>query len=116
MTASLPTFGFIDDWRRALCADSKLSNRARLLGMYMARSCAGTDQCSLSFTALATATALGRGETVQMIGLLIDRGWLRKIESDQRTNSYKLLLNGTSKECIAAATASKLGIRPESLA
>jgi hypothetical protein len=111
MTANLLTLGFLDDWRRALLADDKLCKRAQLVGLYITRSCAGTDQCSLSYSALATATASGRGEAIQMVRQLVDGGWLRKLDTGRRTNTYKLLLNGTSQEAIAAKTAANLGIR-----
>jgi hypothetical protein len=79
--------------------------------LYIARSCAGNDLCSLSYSALATATASSRGEAIQMVRQLVDGGWLRKLDAERRTNTYKLLLNGTSQEAIAANTAAKLGVR-----
>ena len=111
MIASLLKLGFLDDWRRALLADDTVRKRAQLIGLYIARSCGGTDECSLSYSALATATGLSRSETVDMVQQLVDGEWLRKIDTERRTNTYKLLLNGTSQEAIAAKTAANLGIR-----
>jgi hypothetical protein len=107
MIANLLTSGFLEDWRRALLADDKLRKRTQLVGLYIARSCAGTDQCSLSYSALATATTCGRGQTIQMVRQLVDGGWLRKLNTEWRTNTYKLLLKGTSQEAIAAKTTSE---------
>ena len=111
MIASLLKLGFLDDWRRALLADDTLRKRAQLIGLYIARSCGGTDECSLSYSALATATGLSRSEATEMVRQLVDGGWLRKIETERRANTYKLLLNGTSQETLAAKTAANLGIR-----
>ena len=58
---------------------------------------------------------MGFGEAVQNIRQFADRGWLRKVENEQPVNTYKLIMHGSGRESIAAATASKLGIRPESL-
>jgi hypothetical protein len=52
---------------------------------------------------------------VQQTGSLQSDGWLRKVENEQPINTYKLIMHGSGRESIAAATASKLGIRPESL-
>jgi hypothetical protein len=111
MNASLLKLGFVNDWRRALFADRTLRRRAQLIGLYIARSCAGTDECSLSSSVLATATSLSRCEAMEMVRLLVAGGWLRKIETERRANTYKLLLNGTAQETIAAKTAANLGIR-----
>jgi IclR helix-turn-helix domain len=111
MNASLLKLGFLNDWRRALFADDKLRKRAQLVGVYIARSCGGTDECSLSYSALAAATGLSRSEAIGMVRQLVDGGWLRKIETERRANTYKLLLNGTAQETIAAKTAANLGIR-----
>jgi hypothetical protein len=58
MIANLLKLSFLDDWRRALLADDTVRKRAQLIGVYIARSCVGTDECSLSYSAFSHSNGL----------------------------------------------------------
>ena len=89
---------FVEEWWQTLLADASLPKRAHLIGQYIAHSCAGADECSLSFSTLATAAATSRSQAAETVRQLVNDGWLMKSDPTRRTNTYKLLLRSVSRE------------------
>jgi hypothetical protein len=75
-----------DSWCRAVSADRRITSRVRLIGL-----CLFLADTDLTYDKIGKAAGCDRRTAIRAVAVLVDRGWLSKIDSIGRVaNRYNM--------------------------